>query len=151
MDVLTQHFRPEFLNRVDDIVIFRPLGEEQLMHIIDLRLKDLQQLLADRHIELEVTPAARHQLFLSGYDRAYGARPLKRAIQRLLQDPLAIKILDGEILHSDHVQVDADPLNGKLTFTVTNRKSTPAARDHVKVGIEKTRPEKAKPEKAASK
>jgi ATP-dependent Clp protease ATP-binding subunit ClpB len=146
MDVLKQHFRPEFLNRVDDIVIFRPLGEEQLMHIIDLRLKDLQQLLADRHIELDVTPAAHHQLFLSGYDRAYGARPLKRAIQRLLQDPLAIKILDGEILHSDHVQVDADPPSNKLTFTVTNRKSTPAARDRVKAGIEK-----AKPEKAASK
>jgi ATP-dependent Clp protease ATP-binding subunit ClpB len=121
MDVLKQHFRPEFLNRVDDIVIFRPLGEEQLTHIIDLRLEDLRKLLGDRRITLDITEAARHQLFLTGYDRAYGARPLKRAIQRLLQDPLAVKILDGEILHGDHVKIDADPLKGKLVFTVANR------------------------------
>jgi ATP-dependent Clp protease ATP-binding subunit ClpB len=125
MDVLKQHFRPEFLNRVDDIVIFRPLGESALTRIIDLRLKDLDRLLSDRHITLELTDAARRQLFMTGYDRAYGARPLKRAIQRLLQDPLAIKILDGEILHGDHVNVDADPLAGKLTFAVTNRSATP--------------------------
>ncbi len=93
LDVLRQHFRPEFLNRVDDIVVFRPLGEEQLTHIIDLRLADLEKLLADRRIVLELTPEARHQLFISGYDRAYGARPLKRAIQRLVQGtPLAVKI-----------------------------------------------------------
>jgi len=121
MEVLRQHFRPEFLNRVDDIVIFRPLGEEQLTHIIDLRLKDLERLLADRNITLELTKEARHQLFLSGYDRAYGARPLKRAIQRLIQDPLAIKILDGEVLHGDHVRVEADPLAGKLKFTVKRK------------------------------
>jgi ATP-dependent Clp protease ATP-binding subunit ClpB len=121
MDVLKQHFRPEFLNRVDDIVIFRPLGEEQLTHIIDLRLEDLRRMLADRRITLDITPAARHQLFLTGYDRAYGARPLKRAIQRLLQDQLAVKILDGDILHGDHVEIDADPLQGKLTFHVKDR------------------------------
>ena len=118
MDVLKQSFRPEFLNRVDDIVIFRPLGEEQLSHIVDLRLKDLERLLADRHITIELTEEAKHQLMLTGYDRAYGARPLKRAIQRLVQDPLAIKILDGEILHGDHVKIDADPLNNQLTFEV---------------------------------
>jgi ATP-dependent Clp protease ATP-binding subunit ClpB len=123
MDILKQHFRPEFLNRVDDIVIFRPLGEAQLTHIIDLRLADLRKLLTDRHITLEISDAARHQLFLSGYDRAYGARPLKRAIQRLLQDPLAIKILDGDILHGDAVLVDADPLHNRLTFEVKGRKS----------------------------
>jgi ATP-dependent Clp protease ATP-binding subunit ClpB len=123
MEVLKQHFRPEFLNRVDDIVIFRPLGEEQLTHIIDLRLNDLRKLLADRRITLDITEAARHQLFLTGYDRAYGARPLKRAIQRLLQDSLAVKILDGEILHGDHVEVDADPLGGKLSFHVKDRES----------------------------
>ena len=123
MDVLKQHFRPEFLNRVDDIVIFRPLGEKQLTHIIDLRLADLRKLLSGRHITLDVNEAARHQLFLTGYDRAYGARPLKRAIQRLLQDPLAVKILDGEILHGDHVLVDADPLHGKLIFKVKDRKA----------------------------
>ena len=118
MDVLKQSFRPEFLNRVDDIVIFRPLGEEQLSHIVDLRLKDLERLLADRNITIELTDEARHQILLTGYDRAYGARPLKRAIQRLIQDPLAIKILDGDILHGDNVKIDADPLNNQLKFEV---------------------------------
>ena len=118
MEILKQHFRPEFLNRVDDIVIFRPLGEEQLAHIIDLRLIDLKKLLADRKITIELTDDAKHQLLLTGYDRAYGARPLKRALQRLIQDPLAIKILDGEVLHGDHVRIAADPLAGKLLFEV---------------------------------
>ncbi len=120
MEVLRQHFRPEFLNRVDDIVVFRPLGDEQLTHIVDLRLKDLQTLLADRKITLELTDTARHAIFTAGYDRAYGARPLKRAIQRMVQDKLAVRILDGSVLHGDHVVVDA----GKdgLTFTVKDRK-----------------------------
>ena len=126
MDVLKAHFRPEFLNRVDDIVLFRPLGEEQLTHIIDLRLDDMKKLLADRKITLTMTEGARHQLILTGYDRAYGARPLKRAIQKLIQDPLAIKILDGEVLHGDHVLVDADPLNNRLLFAVENRQAVPA-------------------------
>jgi ATP-dependent Clp protease ATP-binding subunit ClpB len=121
METLRMHFRPEFLNRVDDIVIFRPLGEEQLIHIVDLRLEDMQKLLKDRHITLELTDAARHQLFMSGYDRAYGARPLKRALQRLVQDPLAMKILDGEVVHGDHVRVDADPLQGALRFEVVGK------------------------------
>jgi ATP-dependent Clp protease ATP-binding subunit ClpB len=121
LEVLRQSFRPEFLNRVDDIVIFRPLGEEQLTHIVDLRLKDLERLLKDRHITIELTDGARHQLFMSGYDRAYGARPLKRAMQRLIQDPLAMKILDGEVLHGDQVQVDADPLENRLRFEVVSR------------------------------
>ncbi len=119
MEVLRQNFRPEFLNRVDDIVIFRPLEESQLTHIVDMRLADLQKLLADRKITLELTDAARKSIFKAGYDRAYGARPLKRAIQRMVQDKLAIKILDGEVLHGDHVVIDA----GKdgLTFHVTKR------------------------------
>jgi ATP-dependent Clp protease ATP-binding subunit ClpB len=121
MEALRQQFRPEFLNRVDDIVVFRPLGDEQLTHIVDLRLKDLQALLADRKITLELTDKARHAIFTAGYDRAYGARPLKRAIQRMVQDKLAVKILDGTVLHGDHVLVDA----GKdgLTFTVSARTS----------------------------
>ncbi len=114
LDELRKHFRPEFLNRVDDIVVFHPLGEEQLTHIVDLRLADLEKLLADRKITLTLTPEARTLLFRSGYDRAYGARPLKRAIQRLVQDPLAVRILNGEVRHGDHVRVDAE---GKvLTF-----------------------------------
>ena len=119
--LLRQHFRPEFLNRVDDVVIFRPLGEEQLEHIVDLRLADLRKQLGPRKITLELTSAARHQLLLTGYDRQYGARPLKRAIQRLIQDPLAIKILDGEVLHGDHIRVDADPLKNRLLFEVAGR------------------------------
>ncbi len=121
MQLLRQSFRPEFLNRVDDIVIFRPLGEEQLSHIVDLRLADLRKLLEPRKITLELTEGARHQLMLTGYDRQYGARPLKRAIQRLIQDPLAIKILDGEVLHGDHIRVDADPLKNRLLFEVEGR------------------------------
>jgi ATP-dependent Clp protease ATP-binding subunit ClpB len=119
MDALRQQFRPEFLNRVDDIVIFHPLGEEQLTHIVDLRLKDLQSLLADRKITLELTDKARHAIFTAGYDRAYGARPLKRAIQRMVQDKLAVKILDGSVLHGDHVVVDA--AKDGLSFTVKDR------------------------------
>ena len=107
MDELRKHFRPEFLNRVDDIVVFHPLGESQLTHIVDLRLKDLQAMLVDRKITLELTDAAREAIFTAGYDRAYGARPLKRAIQRMVQDKLAMKILDGSVLHGDHVVVDA--------------------------------------------
>ena len=121
MQLLRQSFRPEFLNRVDDVVIFRPLGEEQLEHIVDLRLADLRKLLEPRKITLELTEGARHQLLLTGYDRQYGARPLKRAIQRLIQDPLAIKILDGEVLHGDHIRVDADPLKNRLLFEVAGQ------------------------------
>ncbi len=121
MQLLRQSFRPEFLNRVDDVVIFRPLGEEQLAHIVDLRLADLRKLLEPRKITLELTEGARHQLLLTGYDRQYGARPMKRAMQRLIQDPLAIKILDGEVLHGDHLRVDADPLKNRLLFEVEGR------------------------------
>jgi ATP-dependent Clp protease ATP-binding subunit ClpB len=119
MESLRQQFRPEFLNRVDDIVVFHPLGEEQLTHIVDLRLKDLQAMLADRKITLELTDKARHAIFAAGYDRAYGARPLKRAIQRMVQDKLAVKILDGSVLHGDRVVVDAGK-NG-LEFKVAGR------------------------------
>ena len=121
LQLLRQSFRPEFLNRVDDVVIFRPLDEAQLNHILDLRLADLNRMLAERHITVEMTPAARQQIFLTGFDRAYGARPLKRAIQRLIQDKLAIKILDGEVLHGDHVLLDADPLQESLKVTVQER------------------------------
>jgi len=119
MEELKKVFRPEFLNRVDDIVVFHPLGESQLTHIVDLRLADLQKLLVDRKITLELTDAARAAIFKAGYDRAYGARPLKRAIQRMVQDPLAMRILDGRVLHGDRVKVEA----GKdgLEFVVEGR------------------------------
>jgi ATP-dependent Clp protease ATP-binding subunit ClpB len=121
MDALHAHFKPEFLNRVDDIIIFRPLGKEQLVKIVDLRLEDLRRLLAERKISLELTDAAKELLFTEGYDPNFGARPLKRAIQKLVQDPLALKILDGEVLHGDHVVVDADKKTGKLSFQVSKR------------------------------
>src|ERR1700716_867575 len=121
LEELRQSFRPEFLNRVDEIIIFHPLGKEQLVKIVDLRLEDLRRLLADRKISLELTDAAKELLFTEGYDPNFGARPLKRAIQKLVQDPLALKILDGEVLHGDHVVVDADKKAGKMTFTVSER------------------------------
>jgi ATP-dependent Clp protease ATP-binding subunit ClpB len=121
MNTLHAHFKPEFLNRVDDIIIFRPLGKEQLVRIIDLRLEDVRRLLADRKISLELTDAAKELLFTQGYDPNFGARPLKRSIQRLVQDPLALKILDGEILHGDHIVVDVDKKTSKMTFAVSKR------------------------------
>jgi ATP-dependent Clp protease ATP-binding subunit ClpB len=126
MEALRAHFKPEFLNRVDDIVIFNPLGKEQLTKIVDLRLEDLRKLLAERKISLELTPAAKELVFTEGYDPNYGARPLKRSIQRLVQDPLAMKILDGEVLLGDHVTVDADKKLHKLTFKVAKRIGEPA-------------------------
>jgi ATP-dependent Clp protease ATP-binding subunit ClpB len=125
MNALHAHFKPEFLNRVDDIIIFSPLGKEQLVKIVDLRLEDVRRLLADRKISLELTEAARDLLFAEGYDPNFGARPLKRAIQKLIQDPLALKILDGEVLHGDHVAVDADTMSGKMKFTVSERVREP--------------------------
>jgi ATP-dependent Clp protease ATP-binding subunit ClpB len=119
MEELRKQFRPEFLNRVDDIVVFHPLAKEQLTHIVDLRLADLQKMLADRRITLTLTDAAREAIFKSGYDKAYGARPLKRAIQRLVQDPLAMRILDGRVVHGDHVLIDAG--SSGLEFVVEER------------------------------
>jgi len=121
MNALHGHFKPEFLNRVDDIIVFRPLGKEQLVKIIELRLEDVRRLLADRKISLELTEAAKDLLFIEGFDPNFGARPLKRAIQKLVQDPLALKILDGEVLHGDHVVVDADKKTGKMVFEVSQR------------------------------
>jgi ATP-dependent Clp protease ATP-binding subunit ClpB len=121
MNALHGHFKPEFLNRVDDIIIFRPLGKEQLVKIIELRLEDVRRLLAERKISLELTETAKDLLFTEGFDPNFGARPLKRAIQKLVQDPLALKILDGEVLHGDHVIVDADKRAGKMKFEVSKR------------------------------
>ncbi len=127
MEAVRTHFKPEFLNRVDDIIIFNPLGKEQLAKIVELRLEDLRKLLAERKISLELTPAAKELVFTEGYDPNYGARPLKRSIQRLIQDPLAMKILDGEVLHGDHVIVDVDKKKQQLTFKVAKRVGEPAA------------------------
>ncbi len=118
MEILRAHFRPEFLNRVDDIIVFTPLGEEQITHIIELRLNDLRKMLAERKIKLELAKSAKDLLFIEGYDRQYGARPLKRAIQKLVQDPLALKLLEGEIQAGDTVHVEGDLGAHKMTFHV---------------------------------
>ena len=90
---LRELFRPEFLNRIDDIVLFRPLGKDQIERIIELQMQHVVKLLAERQLTIELTPAAKTLLFREGFDPAYGARPMKRAIQRLIQNPLALKIL----------------------------------------------------------
>src|SRR5262249_41939191 len=115
MGELRQHFRPEFLNRVDEIVIFEPLRREQIGRIVEIQLERLKKLLDDRRLKLELTPAAVAFLGEHGYDPVYGARPLKRAIQKYLQDPLAMKVLSGEFVGGDTIMVDAG--KGALRFS----------------------------------
>jgi ATP-dependent Clp protease ATP-binding subunit ClpB len=100
---LRGHFKPEFLNRVDDIIIFRPLGREQIGEIVGLQLKRMDKLLADRKLTIELTPEAKALIAEQGYDPAFGARPLKRAIQRLVQNPLAMAVLEGKFNDGDHI------------------------------------------------
>jgi ATP-dependent Clp protease ATP-binding subunit ClpB len=116
LDALRAAFRPEFLNRVDDIVLFNPLGKDQLEKIVDLQLVAVSKMLQERSITIELTAAARDLLLREGYDPAYGARPLRRTVQRLVQDPLAMQILDGSILPGAHVVVDADRRSGQMKF-----------------------------------
>jgi ATP-dependent Clp protease ATP-binding subunit ClpB len=112
--VLRDHFRPEFLNRVDEIIVFKPLTQDQLGAIVDIQLARLQKRLDERKLVLEVTPEARKLLIERGWDPAYGARPLKRTIQRLVQDPLAMLLLEGKFSEGDVVAVDVK--GGQLTF-----------------------------------
>ena len=111
---LREHFRPEFLNRIDEVIVFKPLTQEQLAEIVDIQLQSLRARLAERKIGLEVTDAARRVLAERGWDPVYGARPLKRTIQRLVQDQLAMRLLQGEFGEGDTVEVDAR--DGELTF-----------------------------------
>jgi len=120
--VLRDHFRPEFLNRVDEIIVFKSLTQEQLGAIVDIQLARLQKRLDERKIGLVVTPAARKVLIERGWDPVYGARPLKRAIQRMVQDPLAMLLLSGKFTEGDVVEVDAK--GGELTF---DKAKAPAA------------------------
>ena len=127
MEALRASFRPEFINRIDEIVIFNPLGKEQLARIVVLLLKDVEKLLSDRQITLELTPRATELLLSEGYDPAYGARPLRRTIQRLIQDPLALEILNGTILPGDHIRVDRDGKKDAMKFEPVPAKKPAAA------------------------
>jgi ATP-dependent Clp protease ATP-binding subunit ClpB len=111
---LRDHFRPEFLNRIDEIIVFHSLNEEHLKKIVEIQLSGLRKRLEERHIELQFTDRAIAHLVEVGYDPAYGARPLKRAIQRGVETPLARKLLAGEIRDNQIVRVDL--VNGALVF-----------------------------------
>jgi ATP-dependent Clp protease ATP-binding subunit ClpB len=118
---LRQTFKPEFLNRVDDVIIFRPLALEQISTIVELQLARLRRLLGEKRITLELTPRAKEVLATEGFDPAFGARPLKRAIQRMIQNPLALAVLEGRFQEGDHILADA--AGEEITF----QKATEAA------------------------
>ena len=117
LEALRQQFRPEFLNRVDDIIVFNSLTREHLSLIVDIQIRNVAKLLKDRKVKLEVTAAAKDRLIAEGYDPQYGARPMKRAVQRLIQDPLALKLINGEFAEGDTVVADAGTPEGELMFT----------------------------------
>jgi ATP-dependent Clp protease ATP-binding subunit ClpB len=117
MDTVQGHFRPEFLNRVDEIIIFHPLGRQHLSRIVDIQVSRLINRLAERKIRVELSESAKTLLIEEGYDPVYGARPLKRTIQRRILDPLAMKVLQGDFSEGDLVRIDAD--GGELRFTAT--------------------------------
>jgi ATP-dependent Clp protease ATP-binding subunit ClpB len=114
-EAMREHFRPEFLNRIDEIVVFQPLTREQLADIVELQLARLRERLATRGFSLELTDAAKEVVTEAGWDPTYGARPLKRALQRLVENPLALRLLEGDFAEGDTVRVDAQ--NGELAFT----------------------------------
>jgi ATP-dependent Clp protease ATP-binding subunit ClpB len=115
MDALRAHFRPEFINRVDEIIIFHALMRDQMRHIVDIQLRGLLKRLEERKIRIAVTDKAKDLIIEDGYDPTYGARPLKRTIQRRILDPLAIKVLEGQFREGDTVSIDAKA--GDLTFS----------------------------------
>jgi ATP-dependent Clp protease ATP-binding subunit ClpB len=117
LEELRRHFRPEFLNRVDEIIVFHALSEEHLKQIVDIQVDRLRQRLAERHIKLELTPEARSYLVHVGYDPHYGARPLKRAIQKEIETPLARLILEGRVREGQTVVVGVDEEHHRLSFT----------------------------------
>jgi ATP-dependent Clp protease ATP-binding subunit ClpA len=117
MGALRDHFRPEFLNRIDEIIVFHALTDADLMAIVDLLLADLQRRIAATDLDLQLTPAARQLIVREGTDPAFGARPLKRTIQRLVENPFARAMLSGTFRPGDTVQADADPVSGTLVFS----------------------------------
>jgi ATP-dependent Clp protease ATP-binding subunit ClpB len=118
LEDVRQAFRPEFLNRVDEIIVFHPLGKDEIAGVVDIQIRLLQKRLAERKLTVTITPAAREYLATAGYDPAFGARPLKRLIQREVQDVMAMKLLAGEIQEGDRVEIDRDGPEDALVFTV---------------------------------
>ena len=116
-DALRDHFRPEFLNRVDDVVVFHALGRAQLDPIVDRQVARFAARLAEREITIDLAPEARTRLAEAGYDPAYGARPLKRSIQRLLENPLAMALVAGQFVPGDQIVVKLDPDSEGLLFS----------------------------------
>jgi ATP-dependent Clp protease ATP-binding subunit ClpB len=116
MEGLRNSFKPEFLNRIDEIIIFNNLDREHIKRIVDIQVQFLAARLRERKLDIELTDAAKELLCERGYDPAYGARPLKRAIQKYVQDPLALKILEGEFVEGDTVAVDTDKAEKEFTF-----------------------------------
>jgi ATP-dependent Clp protease ATP-binding subunit ClpB len=114
VEEMRERFRPEFLNRIDELVVFEPLTREQLRDVVELQLGRLRGRLAERGIGVELTDAAKELVAEAGWDPAYGARPLKRALQRLVENPLAMRLLEGEFAEGDTVRIDAE--GGALTF-----------------------------------
>ncbi len=114
---LDSMFRPEFLNRVDEIILFHSLTQADIVRIVDIQLRRLERLLKQRNLTMELTNRARQFLAERGFDPVYGARPLKRAIQQNLQDPLALHILEGRITDGNHILVDYVPDEDMLSFT----------------------------------
>ena len=132
---LKKTFRPEFLNRIDEIIIFHPLNEQNLKKIIDLLVKEVEKLLADRSIELELTEEAREWVFRKEYDPEYGARPLRRAIQRYIENPLSSRIISGEVKDGDRVQVSVD--KDALAFNVVGSPAGEAGEGEASGGTKK--------------
>jgi ATP-dependent Clp protease ATP-binding subunit ClpB len=126
LDELRQHFRPEFLNRVDEIIVFHALSEKQLEEIVEIQLQRLRRRLAERRVTIELSEAAKRHIVKVGYDPTYGARPLKRTIQKELETPLGRKILAGDINDGDTVDVGFDDVRGELTFKVASKEAVTA-------------------------
>ena len=120
MQELQRDFRPEFLNRVDDVIVFHPLDEAELEQIVELQLRRVEKLLADRRIDLLLTDEAKALVAREGHDPAFGARPLKRAVQRLVQNPLAMRVLEGDVPDGARIEADVDEAGEGLTFTVVS-------------------------------
>jgi ATP-dependent Clp protease ATP-binding subunit ClpB len=115
LEELRQHLRPEFLNRIDEVIVFRPLGLEEIKQVVDIQAVHLRKRLGEKRITLELTDAAKGLLAREGFDPVFGARPLKRTLQRRVQDPLALRLLEGEIQPGDTVRVDTR--GDEVTFT----------------------------------